>query len=166
MAAPTTPSPRTDYTAYFQRVAADRLGLMMEMEADRMRDLVLTPDEVATERDVILEERATRTDSEPRALFYEAMRAALFRNSPYGIPIIGWRREIEGLDTGRCAGVLPALLRPQQRDPDRRRRRHARRGARARRSALRPAGPDRGAGPAGAAAGTSLARRPPAGDGG
>ncbi|MCB1328415.1 MAG: insulinase family protein [Maritimibacter sp.] len=87
-----------DYTAYFQRVAADRLGLMMEMEADRMRDLVLSPEDVATERDVILEERATRTDSEPGALFGEAMRAALFRNSPYGIPIIGWRAEMEGLN--------------------------------------------------------------------
>ncbi len=87
-----------DYTAYFQRVAADRLGLMMEMEADRMRDLVLTPEEVATERDVIIEERATRTDSEPRALFFEAMRAALYRNSPYGTPIIGWQSEIELLD--------------------------------------------------------------------
>ncbi|MCB1347682.1 MAG: insulinase family protein, partial [Maritimibacter sp.] len=87
-----------DYTAYFQRVAADRLGLMMEMEADRMRDLVLSPDDVATERDVILEERATRTDSEPGALFSEAMRAALYRNSPYGIPIIGWRAEMEGLN--------------------------------------------------------------------
>ena len=87
----------SDYTAYFQRVAADRLGLMMQMEADRMRDLVLTPEAVATERDVILEERATRTDSEPRALFNEAMRAALFRNSPYGTPIIGWRSEMETL---------------------------------------------------------------------
>ncbi len=86
-----------DYTAYYQRIAADRLGLMMEMEADRMRDLVLEPEEVATEREVILEERATRTDSEPEALFYEAMRAALFRNSPYGTPIIGWRSEMEGL---------------------------------------------------------------------
>lgn len=84
-----------DYTAYYQRVAADRLGLMMEMEADRMRDLVL--DDVSTERDVILEERATRTDSDPRALFSEAMSAALYRNSPYGIPIIGWKAEMEGL---------------------------------------------------------------------
>ncbi|MCB1338609.1 MAG: insulinase family protein [Maritimibacter sp.] len=84
-----------DYTAYYQRVAADRLGLMMEMEADRMRDLVL--DDVTTERDVILEERATRTDSEPRALFSEAMSAALYRNSPNGIPIIGWKSEMEGL---------------------------------------------------------------------
>lgn len=87
-----------DYTAYYQRVAADRLGLMMEMEADRMRDLVLSPADVATERQVILEERATRTDSEPGALFREELRAALFRNHPYGIPIIGWKDEIEGLD--------------------------------------------------------------------
>ncbi len=86
-----------DYTAYFQRVAADRLGLMMEMEADRMRDLVLAPEDIATERDVILEERATRTDSDPGALFREEMRAALFRNHPYGLPVIGWRAEMAGL---------------------------------------------------------------------
>ncbi|GGD19771.1 M16 family metallopeptidase [Sinisalibacter lacisalsi] len=86
-----------DYTAYFQRVAADRLGLMMEMEADRMRNLVLSPEEVATERDVILEERATRIDNDPNALFREDLRAALYRNHPYGIPIIGWRHEMAGL---------------------------------------------------------------------
>lgn len=86
-----------DFTAYYQRVAADRLALMMEMEADRMRHLALAPDDVETERRVILEERATRTDNEPGALFGEAMRAALYRNSPYGIPVIGWKSEMEGL---------------------------------------------------------------------
>ncbi len=88
----------SDYTAYYQRVAADRLGLMMRMEADRMRDLVLSEEDVATERDVILEERATRTDSEPAALFREELRAALYRNHPYGTPNIGWRHEIAALD--------------------------------------------------------------------
>jgi len=86
-----------DYTGYFQRIAADRLGLMMEMEADRMRNLVLDPAEIATERSVILEERAQRTDSSAGALFNEQMRAALFLNHPYGIPIIGWRHEMEEL---------------------------------------------------------------------
>lgn len=86
-----------DYTGYFQRVAADRLGLMMQMEADRMRNLVLDPAEIATERSVILEERAQRTDSSAGALFNEQMRAALFLNHPYGTPIIGWRHEMEGL---------------------------------------------------------------------
>ena len=50
-----------DYTGYFQRVAADRLDLMMKMEADRMRNLKLTEADVVTEREVILEERSQRT---------------------------------------------------------------------------------------------------------
>lgn len=86
-----------DYTAYFQRVAADRLGLMMQNEADRMRDLQLTDDVVATERNVILEERNQRVDSDPGSLFSEQTRAAQYLNHPYGLPIIGWRHEIEGL---------------------------------------------------------------------
>jgi len=86
-----------DYTAFFQRIAADRLGLMMEFEADRMQNLVFDPVEVDTERGVILEERAQRIDSAAGALFNEQMRAALFLNHPYGIPVIGWRHEMEGL---------------------------------------------------------------------
>ncbi|MBU2935975.1 MULTISPECIES: M16 family metallopeptidase [Pacificibacter] len=87
-----------DYTAYYQRVAADRLPLMMEMEADRMRGLQMTEDDVATERNVVLAERNQRTDSDPDALFREQMRAAQFLNHGYSIPIIGWRHEIEQLN--------------------------------------------------------------------
>ena len=87
-----------DYTAYYQRVAADRLDLMMKLEAERMRDLQLTDDVVATERNVILEERNQRTDSDPGSLFSEQTRAAQYLNHPYGIPVIGWRHEIEQLN--------------------------------------------------------------------
>lgn len=86
-----------DYTAYFQRVAADRLDLMMKMEADRMRDLQLTEDDVTTERQVILEERSQRTDGDPGSLLNEQMAAAQFMNHPYGIPVIGWRHEMAAL---------------------------------------------------------------------
>jgi zinc protease len=86
-----------DQTAYFQRVAADRLDLMMKLEADRMRDLRLLEQDVLTERSVILEERNQRTDSNPGGLLNEQMRAAQFLNHPYGVPIIGWRHEIETL---------------------------------------------------------------------
>lgn len=86
-----------DYTAYFQRVAANRLPLMMEMEADRMRNLVLDDADFATERDVVLEERAQRTDSSPGALLSEQSTAAQFLNHPYGRPIIGWRHEVAEL---------------------------------------------------------------------
>ena len=86
-----------DYTAYFQRVAADRLDLMMKMEADRMRNLKLTEEDVTTERDVILEERSQRTDSSPGALLTEQMNAAQYLNHPYGRPVIGWRHEMAAL---------------------------------------------------------------------
>jgi zinc protease len=86
-----------DYTSYYQRIAADRLELVMDMESDRMRNLRMTEEDVITERQVILEERAQRTDSDPGALLGEQMRAALYMNSHYGIPIIGWRHEMEGL---------------------------------------------------------------------
>ena len=83
-----------DYTAYFQRVAADRLGLMMEMEADRMTDLRIAQEDILVERDVVIEERAQRTDSDPGALFMEQRNAAMFLNHPYGRPVIGWRHEM------------------------------------------------------------------------
>ena len=86
-----------DYTGYYQRIAADRLGLVMGMEADRMVDLRLTEAAVETERQVILEERNQRTDNDPQGLYNEQMRAALYQNHPYGIPVIGWRHEIEEL---------------------------------------------------------------------
>jgi zinc protease len=86
-----------DYTAYFQRVAADRLDLMMTLEADRMRNLNLTEEDVTTERQVILDERNERTDSDPSALLGEQMAAAQYMNHPYGIPIIGWRHEMAQL---------------------------------------------------------------------
>jgi len=87
-----------DYTGYFQRVASDRLPLMMEMESDRMRGLILSNKDVTTERSVVLEERSTRTDNNPGALFSEQRAAALYLNQHYGIPVIGWRHEVEKLN--------------------------------------------------------------------
>ncbi len=86
-----------DYTGYYQRVAAEHLDLMMTMEADRMRDLALTGVDIAAEREVVLEERASRTESNPNALFREQRDAALYLNSPYGRPVIGWRHEVAAL---------------------------------------------------------------------
>ncbi|WP_370228223.1 M16 family metallopeptidase [Cognatishimia sp.] len=87
-----------DYTAYFQRVAADRLELMMQMESDRMVNLRLTENDIITERDVIIEERNQRTENSAGALFREQRMAAQYMNHRYGVPIIGWRHEMETLD--------------------------------------------------------------------
>ena len=86
-----------DYTAYFQTIASDKLPLVMEMEADRMVNLTLDPDEVASEREVVLEERRSRIDNNPGSLLSERTNAALYLNYPYRRPLIGWAHEIKAL---------------------------------------------------------------------
>ena len=87
-----------DYTGYFQRVAKENLAEMMALEADRMTNLVLSDEVVAPERDVVLEERRQRVENDPGSLLSEALSATLYRNHPYGRPVIGWMHEIEALD--------------------------------------------------------------------
>jgi zinc protease len=87
-----------DYTAYFQKIAKEHLETMMSFEADRMTNLVLSDEDVIPERDVVLEERRMRTDSDPSSQLSESVAATLYVNHPYGLPIIGWQHEIATLD--------------------------------------------------------------------
>jgi zinc protease len=86
-----------DFTAYFERVSKEQLRTMMEMEADRMVNLRLADEEVATERQVVIEERASRYDNNPSARLDEQMSAALYLAHPYRLPVIGWAHEIAKL---------------------------------------------------------------------
>lgn len=86
-----------DYTAYYQQIAPSELPDMMRFEADRMRNLVLSEENIETERQVVLEERRQRTDNVPSSILSEELNATLYQNHPYGIPVIGWQQEIEGL---------------------------------------------------------------------
>lgn len=101
-----------DATAYFQRVAKDRLGQVMEMEADRMVNLRLDEQEVLTERNVILEERRSRVDNNPSALLDEQMSAVLFLNHPYRIPVIGWEHEMAKLSRQDAYGMYKRFYAP------------------------------------------------------
>lgn len=86
-----------DYTAYFQTWAAENVPLSFEIEADRMRNLLLLEDEFKKEIRVVLEERRLRTDDNPQALLWEASRAAAFQTSPYRQPVIGWAADIQNM---------------------------------------------------------------------
>lgn len=83
-----------DYTVYHQRIAKQHLGLVMELEADRMQNLVLTDENVLPELLVVLEERRERTDNDPSSLLAEQVTAAMYTAHPYGKPIIGWMSEV------------------------------------------------------------------------
>ncbi|WP_317622924.1 M16 family metallopeptidase [Thiohalobacter sp.] len=86
-----------DYTAYFQRLEKSRLAIAFELEADRMRNLRLDPEEVKKEVKVVMEERRLRTEDNPQALTFEQFNATAFLNSPYRIPTIGWMDDLENL---------------------------------------------------------------------
>ncbi len=102
-----------DFTAYYQRTPKEHLGVMMEFEADRMTNLVLSDEVVTPERDVVLEERRMRTDNDPSQQLSEAVQAALFTHHPYGKPIIGWQHEIESLNREDAIAYYRRFYTPQ-----------------------------------------------------
>ena len=86
-----------DYTAYFQTLEKSRLEISFELEADRMRNLLLTQQEFEKEIEVVKEERRLRTEDNPVAYLYESALATAFQTSPYRYPIIGWMADLHGL---------------------------------------------------------------------
>ena len=86
-----------DYTAYYQQLHKRHLPLAMELESDRMRNLVLTEEEFDKEINVVLEERRLRTDDNPHALVYEKMMAVAYQSHPYKRPVIGWMNDLENM---------------------------------------------------------------------
>lgn len=86
-----------DYTGYFQTLQKSALPLSFRLEADRMANLVLAPDEFAKELKVVMEERRWRTDDRPHSVVYERLMAAALAAHPYRNPIIGWMSDLEHL---------------------------------------------------------------------
>ncbi|BAW80941.1 peptidase M16 [Candidatus Nitrosoglobus terrae] len=87
-----------DYTAYFEQMTNDQLKVSFQLEADRMRNLVLKTKELDKERQVVMEERRMRTEDNPNALAYEHFNAVAFLSSPYHHPTIGWMSDIKAYD--------------------------------------------------------------------
>ncbi|NBQ70296.1 MAG: insulinase family protein [Nitrosomonadaceae bacterium] len=86
-----------DYTAYYQQLHKNHLPMAMELEADRMRNLILTEEEFSKEIKVVMEERRLRTDDQARSLLYEKMMSVAYQAHPYKNPIIGWMNDLENM---------------------------------------------------------------------
>ena len=84
-----------DYTAYFENISADRVQVSIDLESDRMQNLLLREQDFRTERMVVMEERRLRTEDNPQANLQEHMEATAFLTSPYHWPTIGWKEDIE-----------------------------------------------------------------------
>lgn len=87
-----------DYTMYHQTLSSDRIGLSIQLEADRMRNLLLDPKEVANERNVVMEERRMRYEDDPQSSLYEEVISTAFKAHPYRWPVIGWMSDIKSIE--------------------------------------------------------------------
>jgi zinc protease len=83
-----------DYTAYFENLSADRVQVAIDMEADRMQNLILREEDFRTERMVVMEERRLRTEDNPQSVLIEQILATAYQIHPYRWPIIGWMEDI------------------------------------------------------------------------
>ncbi|MDP2029124.1 MAG: pitrilysin family protein [Thiobacillus sp.] len=91
-----------DHTAYFQQMQKDRLELSMQLEADRMANLVISDELFAKEIQVVMEERRLRTDDQPQSVVYERLMASAYQTHPYRRPVIGWMDDLQSM-TGQDA---------------------------------------------------------------
>ncbi len=87
-----------DVTSYYASIAADKADMVLRLEADRMRSLLLDPKEIDSERQVVMEERRTRTEDDPDGLLSEEMLSLAFKAHPYRWPIIGWMEDIRRIN--------------------------------------------------------------------
>jgi zinc protease len=101
-----------DYTAYFATVAKENLSLVMELESDRMANLLIEAKEATPELAVVVEEKRQRVDSDPYAPFSQQVNAALHPHHPYGRPTIGWQQEIEKLTVADANAFYRQWYRP------------------------------------------------------
>jgi len=85
-----------DYTVYYQMVRPKHLSTVMQLEADRMENVLITKESMASEAKEVLEERQ-QFDGNPQALLYQRMQAVLYQDHAYGIPGLGWPKEVDNI---------------------------------------------------------------------
>ncbi len=83
-----------DNTTYFATLASDRVGVVVDLEADRLANLKVTNEQFLPERDVIMEERRLRVDNNPIGALFEQLTTTAYTAHPYEFPIIGWMSDI------------------------------------------------------------------------
>ncbi|MDH3686641.1 MAG: insulinase family protein [Myxococcales bacterium] len=91
-----------DFTVYFEDVSAEHLPLVIELEADRLANLIISPEVLDTERQVVLEERRFRTEDNPQGRLVEALLALSFVAHPYRRPTVGWMSDVEQVQVEQC----------------------------------------------------------------
>ena len=92
----------TDNTSYYENLPADRLELAVRLEADRLENLRLTPENLETEREVVRSERKLRSVNSPFGLLIEQLNALAYEQHPYRWPVVGWDPDLKNLNLEDC----------------------------------------------------------------
>ena len=101
-----------DNTAYFENLSADRVQVAIDLESDRMQNLMLREEDFRTERMVVMEERRLRTEDNPQAVLQEQVEATAFQAQPYHWPVIGWMEDIARFTLGDLKAYYKAYYNP------------------------------------------------------
>lgn len=102
----------SDYTYYYQTVASEYLEQIMRLEAERMSHLTIIDAQALPEKQVVLEERKTRYETNPIGRFMELMQANWYWHHPYGRPGIGWESDIQNLTPEKARAFYKRWYRP------------------------------------------------------
>jgi zinc protease len=101
-----------DNTAYYENLSSDRIQVAIDLESDRMQNLILRQEDFQTERMVVVEERRLRTEDNPQAFLLEQMMATAFQIQPYHWPIIGWMEDIARFTVGDLKAYYKTYYNP------------------------------------------------------
>jgi predicted Zn-dependent peptidase len=101
-----------DVTVYFEDVTSESLPLVIDLEAERFEHLDISEATLASEREVVLEERRMRTEDSPDGLAFEALMALVWTAHPYRWPVIGWRSDVERVTVEACRKFFDTYYSP------------------------------------------------------
>ncbi len=101
-----------DYTNYYEEVSTESLETVLDLESDRMRSLLITPENLEQERGIVKEERRLRTDNSTEGKMYELLMAHAFIASPYRWPVVGWEPDLNNINLQDCKDYFRTYYAP------------------------------------------------------
>jgi predicted Zn-dependent peptidase len=101
-----------DYTTYFEEVSSESLETILDLESDRMRSLLLSPENLEQERSIVKEERRLRTDNSTEGTLFELLMANAFVASAYRWPVVGWEPDLNNISLEDCRDYFRTYYAP------------------------------------------------------
>ncbi len=101
-----------DWTYYYESLPADRFALAVKLESDRMAHLVLREPQVASEKEVVANERRYRVDDDVEGAASELLYKVAFTTHPYHWPTIGWMEDIQNFTPADCESFYRTFYAP------------------------------------------------------